>query len=296
MRRSSSPNKGSIYRTHCRRLRGSLMLSAATGAVVWSRHLAAPVPSGSLPCGDIAPTVGITGTPVIDPARGEIFVVTDRVVSQRPAHVLVGLSTASGRVELHIRTAASGFQSGADVATTFVVGDGGNGVFELVNGDIVFIKTRNTGSGKIEVHRVSAANLSGPPVQDAATALSSAEAGNGTLQMSGNDLVYIKTRNTGGTRVELHVVDGGTNYTTFKVHTPTVFATSDADNGVWSVRNLFSAGIGDLVFIKTRNTASGTVELFAAGAAGNYQQPNLQTSTGIGVSDGANGFFNLNLG
>ena len=205
-------------------------------------------------------------------------------------------NTASGRVELHIRTAASGFQSGADVATTFVVGDGGNGVFELVNGDIVFIKTRNTGSGKIEVHRVSAANLSGPPVQDAATALSGAEAGNGTFQMSGNDLVYIKTRNTGGTRVELHVVDGGTNYTTFKVHTPTVFATSDADNGVWSVRNLFSAGIGDLVFIKTRNTASGTVELFAAGAAGNYQQPNLQTSTGIGVSDGANGFFNLNLG
>ena len=52
-------------------------LSAATGAVAWSRHLATPVPSGSLPCGDIAPTVGITGTPVIDPARGEIFVVAD---------------------------------------------------------------------------------------------------------------------------------------------------------------------------------------------------------------------------
>ena len=54
-------------------------LSAATGKVAWSRHLATPVPAGSLPCGDIAPTVGITGTPVIDPARREIFVVADEV-------------------------------------------------------------------------------------------------------------------------------------------------------------------------------------------------------------------------
>ena len=59
-------------------------LSAATGAVAWSRHLATPVPSGSLPCGDIAPTVGITGTPVIDPARSEIFVVADEVAQGRP--------------------------------------------------------------------------------------------------------------------------------------------------------------------------------------------------------------------
>jgi len=75
-------------------------LSAATGAVAWSRHLAAPVPASSLPCGDITPTAGITGTPVIDPARGEIFVVADEVTSGHPAHVLAGLSTATGRVEM----------------------------------------------------------------------------------------------------------------------------------------------------------------------------------------------------
>ena len=40
------------------------------GALLWARHLATPVPASSLPCGDIAPTVGITSTPVIDPARG----------------------------------------------------------------------------------------------------------------------------------------------------------------------------------------------------------------------------------
>ena len=75
-------------------------LSAATGAVAWSAHLGQPVPTGSLPCGDISPTVGITGTPVIDQARREIFVVADELIDGKPAHRLVGLATASGRIEM----------------------------------------------------------------------------------------------------------------------------------------------------------------------------------------------------
>jgi hypothetical protein len=75
-------------------------LSAATGAVVWSKTLGPPVPAGSLPCGNIAPTVGITGTPVIDTARGELFVVADKLIGGHAAHMLVGLSTANGAVEL----------------------------------------------------------------------------------------------------------------------------------------------------------------------------------------------------
>ena len=75
-------------------------LSAATGAVAWSAHLGRPVPAGSLPCGDITPMVGITGTPVIDQARGEIFVVADELSDGKPAHELIGLGTASGRIEM----------------------------------------------------------------------------------------------------------------------------------------------------------------------------------------------------
>jgi len=73
-------------------------LHAADGSVAWSTHLGTPVPAGSLPCGDIAPSVGITGTPVIDPARQEIFVVADEEVNGSPAHRLVGLDLSSGAV------------------------------------------------------------------------------------------------------------------------------------------------------------------------------------------------------
>jgi hypothetical protein len=71
-------------------------LAADSGAVLWSAHVGAPVPSGDLPCGDIAPSVGITGTPVVDAARGEIFAVADEMVNGAPAHMLVGRNIFTG--------------------------------------------------------------------------------------------------------------------------------------------------------------------------------------------------------
>jgi outer membrane protein assembly factor BamB len=75
-------------------------LSSSSGAVVWSTHLGTPVSSGLLPCGNISPTVGVTGTPVIDEARDEIFVVADEQSGSSATHHLVGLNAASGQVEL----------------------------------------------------------------------------------------------------------------------------------------------------------------------------------------------------
>jgi outer membrane protein assembly factor BamB len=89
-------------------------LAAATGKIIWSHHIAAPVPAGALPCGNVAPTVGITGTPVIDTARGEIFVVADEYPGGRPTHVLVGLSTATGAIRM-TRHVDPPHQSGATI-------------------------------------------------------------------------------------------------------------------------------------------------------------------------------------
>lgn len=73
-------------------------LSASDGAVLWRRHLASPVASSSLPCGDISPVLGITGTPVIDAARREIFVMAFEVDRGRARHVIYGISVTSGRI------------------------------------------------------------------------------------------------------------------------------------------------------------------------------------------------------
>jgi len=48
-------------------------LDAATGAIVWQRQLGTPVPLARLPCGNIDP-LGVTGTPVIDPAARTVYV------------------------------------------------------------------------------------------------------------------------------------------------------------------------------------------------------------------------------
>ncbi len=82
-------------------------IAADSGHILWSRHLANPVPSGDLPCGDISPVVGITGTPVIDLGRHEIFVDADTLIKGpsssggvEASHRLFGLDLFTGKVEL----------------------------------------------------------------------------------------------------------------------------------------------------------------------------------------------------
>ena len=73
-------------------------LSSRTGRVVWSHHVATAVPSSDLPCGDISPSVGVTGTPVVDPARHELFVADLQLVDHVARHYLYGLNVATGAV------------------------------------------------------------------------------------------------------------------------------------------------------------------------------------------------------
>ena len=69
-------------------------LDPQTGSVLWRTHFAAPVPGSSLPCGDIDPS-GITGTPVIDPSTGTIYV----IAFESPAsHSLLALNATDGKV------------------------------------------------------------------------------------------------------------------------------------------------------------------------------------------------------
>jgi outer membrane protein assembly factor BamB len=70
-------------------------LDLFTGASVWQKHLGDPVVASSLPCGNIGPVTGITGTPAADPSTGRLYV----VAFLRPGHhVLFALSLTDGSV------------------------------------------------------------------------------------------------------------------------------------------------------------------------------------------------------
>ena len=66
-----------------------------TGSELWHTNVGHAVAQSTLPCGDIDP-LGITGTPVYDPATGLVFAVAEIT---GPTHLLVGIDVASGKGE-----------------------------------------------------------------------------------------------------------------------------------------------------------------------------------------------------
>lgn len=69
---------------------------AATGAMVWKKMIA-PAVSGGLPCGNIRPSVGVTGTPVIDPATKTLYVAA---MTSGPKHQVFALSLDDGSTKM----------------------------------------------------------------------------------------------------------------------------------------------------------------------------------------------------
>ncbi|HVA09305.1 MAG TPA: PQQ-binding-like beta-propeller repeat protein, partial [Acidimicrobiales bacterium] len=106
-------------------------LTASTGAIAWRTHIGSPVPASALPCGNISPSVGITGTPVIDELRGEIFVVAEELVNGRPVHRLVGLNTVTGATELTQSVDAAGSDPAAVLQRPGLTLDAGQVVFGM---------------------------------------------------------------------------------------------------------------------------------------------------------------------
>jgi outer membrane protein assembly factor BamB len=70
-------------------------LDRATGHVRWRVRLGTPVPLNKLPCGDIDP-LGITGTPVYDPATGLAYAVAETTGFH---HMLAGIAVSSGKLQ-----------------------------------------------------------------------------------------------------------------------------------------------------------------------------------------------------
>ena len=89
-----------------------IALDPLTGTRIWSRTLASPAPGTELPCGNIDP-LGVTGTPVIDPARKLLFVAA---MTSGPRHRVYAVSLVDGTVSgtpFDVEASVPGFSSPA---------------------------------------------------------------------------------------------------------------------------------------------------------------------------------------
>ncbi|KAE8147857.1 hypothetical protein BDV25DRAFT_26282 [Aspergillus avenaceus] len=207
-------------------------------------------------------------------------------------------NTGTGRVEVHIASGSSQFQTRTlEVGTTFVTED--NGTWQLIDADgdgrpdLVYIKTRSTGTGRVEVHIASAASNYQTRILETGTTFYPED--DGVWQMADFDrdgkldLIYIKTRNTGTGRVEVHVASGASNYQTRIQEVGTIFYPED--NGVWQMVDYDRDGRLDLAYIKTRSTGTGRVEVHVASGSSTYQTRVQEVGTTFYPED--NGFWEL---
>src|SRR5438477_2287656 len=112
-------------------------LEASSGKVIWEKSAGVPVPSGELPCGDISPTVGIVGTPVIDTSTNAIYAVADTWdASKKEAHhVLKGYALSGGEEVLSTPVDPPGSDPKAQLQRTALNLDKGSVIFGFGGND-----------------------------------------------------------------------------------------------------------------------------------------------------------------
>ena len=74
-------------------------LNSATGAIAWNVDLGPAWPASAIGCGDLAPNVGVTATPVYDPGSGYVYLtakVNDGADAQHPHYYMHALNPATG--------------------------------------------------------------------------------------------------------------------------------------------------------------------------------------------------------
>jgi hypothetical protein len=138
--------------------------------------------------------------------------------------------------------------------------------------DLYGIKTKNTGSGRVELHAASANSNFGSFLLHAATGFSTADAPNfADWQLNGfyfdgqSDLYGIKIKNTGSGQVEVHIASASSNFASFLLHVVTPFIVADAPNfGGWLLSEVNVSGTPNFYGVKSANTGSARVELHVA--------------------------------
>ncbi|MBI3294689.1 MAG: hypothetical protein HYZ71_08155, partial [Deltaproteobacteria bacterium] len=198
-------------------------------------------------------------------------------------------NTGSGRVEVHTLSRVSNYQQyNMHVATPR--GAGESDKFDFLsgggplNGDLVEIMRRNTGSGKVEVHILSRGSNYQTYTTHAATPITLADAENYSFLMVGRDLVAVRRRGGGllqsKGQMELFMLAASSNYSQYIIATPLPWATGEEWKFDFVVRDR------DIVAVLKAMSGSAKIEAHSLTAGSNYQNFGLHIATAIGINDG----------
>lgn len=173
-------------------------------------------------------------------------------------------NTASGNVEISRRvanahTTVTGAHATAVPSSDITKYDAQLQVAE--NGDLFFIKRKNTPSGFVEVGRLTLASAYKTWAYNKPTVIPVAElvTHDAQLQMAyEGDLFYIKRKSTSDGVVQVHRLTLTSNYKTWSYKRSTSVSNADAIKFNYQVQVM---GNSDLFFIKRQNTASGYIEV-----------------------------------
>jgi hypothetical protein len=216
--------------------------------------------------------------------------------------------TGSGRIEVHADSGRTSYGTRIITrASTIPGGDANNGAYLMADmdndgrSDLVFIKTRGTPNGRVELHWDRGSTAYQQRGGSLISTFESSDGNNGVFTVADMnadrkpELVFIKTRNTASGRVEVHWDVLGVNTAARAGGLVSTFSTTNAANGWWLIRDLDLDGKGDLVFVQTRETASGTAELHVDYMATSLQERggDLETAYPLPDAGPGNGTFDM---
>ena len=202
-------------------------------------------------------------------------------------------NTASGKVEVHVLSAKTNYQTYlAHIATALSAVDSGQWQFRIAPSDgdgaadLYAIRTVGGGFGTVEVHILSAASAYQSFSDHASTALPEVTDAQWTFLISGSgDLVGVLRYGGASGKVEVHTLSRASRYQAFSLHVPTPLPADTSGKYEFSSGDVDRDGVPDLAVALVNSTGSGKLEIHALGGAGFDQNWVLHSSSPFAQGD-----------
>ncbi len=165
--------------------------------------------------------------------------------------------TQNGHVELYAAYAESNYQSGPPMVQTPLAIEDDGSWFITDGKDLLYLKTQNTSTGKVELHILSNSSTYQEFTVHEPSMFNLENNGTWTIgpKSAGPwpDLYFIKTRNTGSGKVEVYSASADSKWKNIELRGEgTCFGLED--NGHWLMADWSHLVRPDLVYLKTRDT------------------------------------------